>query len=310
MSRGRAAILFNPSSGRGRALDRKSSVEARLRAIGLPFDLFVTRSEEDLRALARSCGTTHGTVVGVGGDSTFHWIVNELVRSGSAASFGMIGTGSSNDIDREFGLDSQDKAFGALKSGRTRRVDLGLIERDGVPIRYYLGQANIGLGVRVNMFVEDQFRRRPWLGRRQTLAGILGIADAFRSKDLPLRLSVIPGGGAAEEFTLAVFSNIRYWATGRMICPDALTDDGMLDACLIGKTSFYGFLRTARLAGRGRHGEARGVSFSKSERFDVSSEMPFAIQTDGEIVGAPGRPERFVRVSFRVVPKALALVGG
>lgn len=309
MSRGRAAILFNPSSGRGRALDRKSFVEARLRAIGLPFDLFVTRSEEDLRTLARSCGKTHETVVGVGGDSTFHWIVNELVRSGSAASFGMIGTGSSNDIDREFGLDSPDKAFGALKSGRTRRVDLGLIERDGVPIRYYIGQANIGLGVRVNMFVEDQFRRRPWLGRRQTLAGILGIVDAFRSKDLPLRLSVIPGGGAAEEFTLAVFSNIRYWATGRMICPDALTDDGMIDACLIGKTSFSGFLRTARLAGGGRHGKVRGVSFSKSERFDVSSETPFAIQTDGEIVGATGRPERFARVSFRAVPKALALVG-
>jgi diacylglycerol kinase (ATP) len=310
MTRGKAAILFNPSSGKGRALDRKSYVEARLREIGLSFDLFVTRSEEDLRALARACGETHGTVVGVGGDSTFHWIVNELVRSGSSASFGMIGTGSSNDIDREFGLDSPDKAFVALKGGRTRRVDLGLIERDGTPVRYYLGQANIGLGARVNIFVENQFQKRPWLGRRQTLAGILGIVDAFRSKDLPLRLSIIPGGGAAGEYTLAAFSNIRYWATGRMICPEAVTDDGMLDACLIGKTSFFGLLRIARLAGAGKHGKKNGVVCTKAKRFDVSSETPFVIQTDGEIVGAPGRPERFDRVTFRAVPKALDLVCG
>ncbi len=310
MTRDRAAILFNPSSGRGRALDRKSYVEARLREIGLPFDLFVTRSEEDLRALARACGETHGTVVGVGGDSTFHWIVNELVRSGSSASFGMIGTGSSNDIDREFGLDSPDKAFAALKGGRTRRIDLGLIERDGVPVRYYLGQANIGLGARVNIFVENQFHQRPWLGRRQTLAGILGIVDAFRSKDLPLRLSIIPGGGATEEYTLAIFSNIRYWATGRMICPDAVINDGMLDACLIGKTSFFGLLRIARLAGAGKHGKERDVFFSKAKSFEVSSETPFAVQTDGEIVGAPGQPERFVRVAFRAVPKALDLICG
>jgi diacylglycerol kinase (ATP) len=311
MNGDKIAVLFNPSAGKGAASDLKSEVEARLRAAGVAYDLFVTKNEEHLKELAVTAGRNYGTVVGAGGDSTFHLIVNELVRSDSPAGFGMIGTGSSNDIDREFGLDSIEKACLALKGGRRRRVDLGSISESGKILRYFLGQANIGLGAQVNIFVEETARRRPWLARRQTLAGFLGILNAYRSGRLPVRISVRSDGETvADTFVAAVFANIRYWSTGRIITPSAAPDDGILDACFIRMCSVPRLARIAGLASRGRHGQMKEVRFGRSQSFDILSQTPFNVQTDGEILGSRERPAEFTRLGIGIVPGRIEIVAG
>jgi diacylglycerol kinase (ATP) len=309
MTKDRAAVLFNPSAGRGKAMGMKDRVEACLRENGVPYDLFVTGSEEELRALAREHARNRSTVVGAGGDSTFHLIVNEIVKAGAVARFGMIGVGSSNDIDREFNVDSLKKACRTLKRGWSRRVDLGCIVQGSETLRYFLGQANVGLGAQVNGYVDALARRKPALGRRQTLAGVLGVIRSYRSGILPLSLTMASEAGTVRgDFVAAVFSNIRYWATGKLIAPEALPDDGSLDACLIGMCSFGRLARIARLAGKGRHGTMKEVRFLRSSSFEVSSETPFEVQTDGEIIGGAERPETFERVTFKVLPRSLDLV--
>ena len=309
MTKDRAAVLFNPSAGRGKAIGMKDRVEACLCRHGVLYDLFVTGSEGELKALARERTLTHATVVGAGGDSTFHLIVNEIVKAGAVARFGMIGVGSSNDIDREFDVDSLERACRALKRGRVRRIDLGQIVRGSETLRYYLGQANIGLGVQVNRYVDALARRKPALGRRQTLAGVLAVIRSYRSGLVPQPLTMESEAGTLRgEFIAAVFSNIRYWATGKLIVPEARPDDGILDACLIGACSIGRLARIARLAAKGRHGMMKEVRFLRSSSFEVSSETPFEIQTDGDIIGGAECPETFERVAFKVLPGALDLV--
>jgi diacylglycerol kinase (ATP) len=309
MTTDKLSVLFNPSSGQGRALGLRTRVESRLRENGVPFDLFVTRSVEELKSLAREHGRKYRTVAGAGGDSTFHIVANELVATGATARLGMIGVGSSNDIDREFGLDSLDKACAALRAGRARRIDVGRIVQGNETLRYFLGQANVGLGVMVNTYIAGLSRRRPRLAKRQTSAGILGTLEAYRSGRIPLELEVEGGGGAAQgRFVLAVFGNTRFWATGKEIVPDAKPDDGLLDACLIGACPFVRLACIAFLAARGAHGRAKEVSFLKSRGFDVSGAVPFEIQTDGEILGGAARPKLFDRVRFDVLPGALDVV--
>jgi len=303
------SVLFNPSAGQGRARDLKARVESRLRASGVSFDLVVTGTEAELRSLACEHGWRYRTVVGAGGDSTFHIVANELVRSGATARLGMIGVGSSNDIDREFGLDSLDKACAALRAGRTRRIDVGRIVHAGKTLRYFLGQANVGLGAMVNAYVAELSKRRPRLARRQTAAGVFGVLRAYRSGRLPFALDVAGGGADVRgRFILAVFGNIRYWATGKMIVPDAKPDDGILDACLVGACPFCRLTRIAVLASRGSHGRAKEVSFMKSRCFEVSGTVPFEVQTDGEILGGSGHAETFDRVRFEILPGALDIV--
>ncbi len=280
MTREVLSVLFNPSAGRGRALDLRARVEARLRESGVPFDLFVTGSEDELRSLAREHGRKYRTVVGAGGDSTFHIVANELLSSGGTARLGMIGVGSSNDLDREFGLDSLERACAALGAGRTRRIDVGRILHKGEALRYFLGQANVGLGAMVNAYVAGLSRRRPRLAGRQTVAGVLGVLRAYRSGMIPLELAISGGGAEARgRFVLAVFGNTRYWATGKMIVPDARPDDGILDACLVGACPFRRLARIAVLASRGAHGRMKEVSFLKGAAFEVSASAAAGFST-------------------------------
>jgi len=305
----RISILYNPSAGMGRALRRKLELERLLRHFEVRYDLIMTRSEEHLRELTRDHARTYRTVAGAGGDSTFHIMINEIMKAGTDVNFGLIGVGSSNDIPVEFGVDSFEKACRALKTGRTRRIDLGCVREGQAPLAYFMGQANIGLGAFVNMRVAELAVRRPWLARRQTLAGIMAIRKAFRSKKIPMPLRVNSEAGRTDgDFVAAIFSNIRFWATGKIINPEAVPDDGILNACLIEPCSFLRLARLSSLAGKGRHLEAKEVRTLRAAGFEIASEKPFEIQSDGEIMKASDGRSAFKHITLSVVPRALNLV--
>lgn len=304
-------VLFNPSAGSGRAAPKRERLESLLRGYGLPHEVVVTESEAHLRRLARD-GTRRGrTLVAAGGDSTFHIVANEMMKAGPGGPLALVGTGSSNDICLEFGVETLDKACLAIKTGRTRRIDLGAIRHGTASPVYFLGQANIGLGAVVNRYVAGLARRKSVWSKNQTAAGILGILDAYRTRKVPLSLGVRAGEHKSDgAFVLAVFSNIRYWATGKPLLPQARPDDGLLDACLFEACSFLRLARLNRLANRASHGACREVVMRQARAFEVESDAPFHVQTDGEMLTAAdsGEPLSLHRVRFEVVPSALSLI--
>jgi diacylglycerol kinase (ATP) len=305
----RVVILFNPAAASGKALKKKGRLESVLKKWQVPFDLVVTASEEDLKARTRECAGRCRFLAGAGGDSTFQIIAEELVRSGADVSLGLIALGSSNDIAREFDLLGLESACRALKRGRTRQIDMGLVEHGGETLRYFIGQANIGLGARVNVHVKDLSEQHPRLAGFQSLAGAVGIIRSYRRKDVPVPLTVRAGRLTKSGlYVVANFSNIRFWATGRMLNPSARPDDGLLDACLIGPCSFSRLVRLASLARRGKHASAPEVEFLQATEFEVSSEKEFSVQADGEIIGGPRTPRLFRNITVRVVPRALRLI--
>jgi diacylglycerol kinase (ATP) len=305
----RLSILYNPSAGMGRALDSKIKLERLLKHFEVRYDLVMTQSEDHLRRLVREQAGSYGAIVGAGGDSTFHIMIDELARAGAGVTFGMIGVGSSNDIPIEFGLGSLLEACRALRDRRTRRVDLGRISEGGRTLGRFLGQANVGLGAYVNAYVADLARRKRWLARRQTLAGIMGIRRAYRSGSLPKKFAITAGGDRFEaDLTMAVFSNIRYWATGKLINPEARTDDGALDACYIRSASFARLVRINSLAGKGRHGRAKEVSFGRAPAFTIASDSGFEVQSDGEIIRAEDGRTAFREIVLDIEPRALEII--
>jgi diacylglycerol kinase (ATP) len=305
----RIAILLNPSAGRGKALKKRGRLERLLKELGIPFELTVSASEENLRALTRECASRYGAVVGAGGDSTFQIMIEEIARSGAEVDFGLIALGSSNDVAREFDLHSTEKACQALKRRRTRSIDLGVVEQEGKTLKCFIGQANVGLGAQVNRYVQEISGRRPHLAAFQSLAGTLGVIRSYRRKEVPIPLSV----EAAERredglYIVANFSNIRFWASGKMLNPSALPDDGQLDGCLIGKCRLPRLAHLAFLARRGRHVDAPEVDFLRASAYEISSEREFAVQADGEIIGGTRTPLLFKNVLIRVIPRALRLI--
>jgi len=309
MAAERISILYNPSAGMGRALKKKLKLEHLLKLFEVRYDLTMTRSEEHLRELTREHARAYATVVGAGGDSTFHIMVNELVGAGTEVGFGMIGVGSSNDIALEFGLDSLDKACRALKAAHFRKIDLGCILEGREPVQYFIGQANIGIGAFVNKYVADLSGRKLWLARRQRLAGVSGIRQAYRLRRIPLRLKFeAEDCRFSGDYISVVFSNIRYWATGKIINPKAVVDDGRLDGCFVQHCSFPRLYRISSLASKGNHGKAREVKFYQAPQFKVAAESSFEIQSDGEIVKTAEGRTSFQNITVAVLPRALKII--
>jgi YegS/Rv2252/BmrU family lipid kinase len=309
MAEEKLAILFNPSAGKGNALKNKDRLEQLLRKYDLSYELFVTRSEENLKELTREKTRRGKTLVGAGGDSTFHIMIDEIMKTGEEVDFGMIGLGSSNDISRQFQVETLEKACAALKAGKTARIDLGCISAEKTILKYFVGQANIGLGTWVNKYVEELAGREPGLGRIQGLAGTLGIIQAYRTKKIPFPLTIESEEGKIKgQFVLAVFSNIQYWATGRKINPVARPDDGWLDACVIQACPFPRLARLAVLSKNGKHIKAREVKILRSRAFLISSDQAFQVQADGEILGGVGEMALFNKIQFTVIPRALNVI--
>ena len=303
-------ILFNPSSNQGRAAKKRADLEDALRRAGLKFTFVATQSLGHLRRVARDAGRFHRLIVGAGGDSTYSLIAGEILAGRLDSTLGMIPLGSSNDVPREFGQDRMEKSVLALKEGRTRRIDLGVVRAGSEVIGCFLGQANVGLGAIVNRRIARMAERRWKTARMQWAAGYLAIRAALWSREVPLRLEIEGGGKTTSgKFLAAVFSNIRYWATGRLFAPEARTDDGLLDLCLIKPCRFVRLAEIYRLAGKGRHGRFRQVEFGKSATFRLHSDFPLEIQADGEILGTADGRTKFTDLEIAVVPKALNIVG-
>jgi diacylglycerol kinase (ATP) len=303
------AILFNPSAGKGRAAQKRRTLQKCLKEQSIPCDWFESRHEDDLRDLVAVTAQEYPTLIAAGGDTTFLIVINEMMRLGADNALGMIGLGSCNDVVREFEMHSMKKACRAIRANRVRSIDLGAVREGRKILRYYPGQASIGLAVLVNQFVERVVRSSPRLGKYQTLSGLRGGWQACRSVDMPLPLTVETEKKSVNgEFMLAVFNNIRYYAAGRMALPRARTDDGLLDAFLVKKCSFSRLAYIALFTAPAAYADKKEVVTLQAPEFRVNSEKPFAVQIDGEVLSAGSGPRQFHKLEFISVPRALKII--
>lgn len=305
----KTAVLFNPSAGKGRAAQNRRALQHCLKEQGIAHDWFESRHEDDLRDLVAVTAEDYPTLVAAGGDTTLLIVINELMRLGADNALGMIGLGSCNDVVREFGIHTMKKACLAIRRHRTRLIDLGAVREGKKILRYYPGQASIGLAVLINQYVGQVVRRSPRLGKYQTISGIRGGWQACRSAEMPIHLEVEHENGRVDgEFMLAVFDNIRYYAAGRKALPKARTDDGLLDALLIRKCSFSRLAYLALLTPPAAYAEKKEAIILQAPSFLVRAAKPFTVQVDGEVLAQGDRPRAFRSLEFAIVPRALKII--
>jgi diacylglycerol kinase (ATP) len=296
------AVLFNPSSGRGKSIKEKKKIERYFTANGLDIDLSVSQSEDHLRELAEESVLKYPVIVGVGGDTTFNIIAAEILHTCPAPVLGMIGTGSANDVVRGLGIHNIDHACNAIKKGRVREMDVGTLkikrDRGKDELIFFLGTLSAGLGTTVNRYVEQFHQRRKLLARlnpfTQVSAGLLGIRRSFSSGALPLntRIHCTPPGSsepveAEISFSLLVFLNTPYYANGLKLVEgehETRLFDGLLDCCIVHTTSFTNTLGMGLKVRKGKHANREEVTLLKAPLFTVTPAAPMDLQVDGEII--------------------------
>lgn len=265
-------VIYNPAAGRGRARRHVREVEEYLRSRGARVDCEPSTDPADLvRIAAESSRAGYDRVVVCGGDGTLNLAVREFdLDKGTLA---LIPTGSGDDFAKVMGIPRNvRKACDVVIGGRVREVDVALAN----DIRY-LGVAGLGFDSEVADFANRnvKFLR----GSAVYLYAILRVLPRFTPRPVEIRDD---DGTRSEEIMFAAIGNTRQYGGGIRITPDAIVDDGLLDLCIVHRTTRGELLKTLPKAYTGAHIRSAFVEMRRGKSFHFASETPMAVYADGE----------------------------
>jgi diacylglycerol kinase (ATP) len=261
-------LIYNPAAGRGRARHHAREVEQHLRALGADVDPYASTSPQDLtRAAAESSRAGHDRVVVCGGDGTLNLALREFdLARGTLA---LVPLGSGDDFARVNGIPRDVRgACEVAVRGSVREVDVGIAN----DLRY-AGVAGLGFDSEVARFANDRVKHIH--GSAVYLYAILRVLPNFRPRHVRI-------DGRDEEIMFAVFGNSPQYGGGIKIVPAARLDDGLLDACIVHRTSRLQLLKTLPLAYNGTHVTKPFVETRRAGEFHVESDLPLDVYADGE----------------------------
>ena len=287
-------FLVNPTSGKGRSR-RSLGVLQRL-AQEADIELRVSRSSEDLVTQSRQAvedGVQRLLVVG--GDGTFHYVAQSLVRTGCA--LGIIPAGRGNDFAAYLDIPTEiESAVRFAIAGPTREIDLGRVDD-----RYFTGYCGVGF----DSEAAHVARTAPGLlvGPLPYIYGVLRTLVTFQ----PPVLKVDREG---EEFEgraiFAVVCNISRFGGGMRIAPAAEVDDGKLDLVVATELTKIQILRVFPKVFTGEHIHHPAVRISQIRSARIAVDRPLMMACDGEPIGRLEGGEMKVSIE----PRALTVVAG
>jgi diacylglycerol kinase (ATP) len=233
-----------------------------------------------------------------GGDGTVNEAINGLAGAGALAkvAVGIIPLGTGNDFAAGLGLPAEpEAALDVLFAGREIRADLGQVNG-----RVFVNTSGGGFIGEVSVAVTPQLKTVA--GR---LAYLIGGAQVLLDFDpVEATLTIEPGSVRTTQnlYAFAV-CNSRLIGGGRLIAPEAVIDDGLLDVCLIGAMSALEFVALARKVAQGEHVSDPRVSYFQASAIDFDLARETSVNTDGEVFSVR-------RCEYRVLPKAARFLAG
>lgn len=164
------------------------------------------------------------TVVAGGGDGTVHEVVNGLLQSnknaGELPALGVLPLGSANDFATACGLHFElPRALQRLPETPLTEIDVGKVND-----KFFINMATGGFGTRVTAETPEELKKifggtAYFVTGLTRFSGLEPVSVALRGPEFAFE---------GEVLILAV-GNGRQAGGGRMLCPDAALNDGLLD---------------------------------------------------------------------------------
>lgn len=268
-------IILNPSSAMGSTLKAREKIESEFKRLGIGYDLYTTKSAQDIFDITKKNLHAYRNFVAVGGDGTAHYVANAL--AGTDRNLGIIPTGSGNDVCANMKIP---RDIGAccrvLKQGKTKRIDMGLINDTD----YYLGVAGSGFDSEVNDLANKT--RFPLKGASKYKYAVYSTLVTFRSREF-----LVTFENRQKKFfgMMVAVTNLPSYGGGMIITPGSDPMDGQLDACFIKRMTKAHFIRLFPTVYKGTHISDPSVELMKTKKIKIESpNYPFSVFADGEYI--------------------------
>lgn len=285
-------LFYNPVSGHAAFKNKLDWIVEAFQRRGILVVFYRTRREGNEAFIPFVQEIQPDGLLVAGGDGTVHEIVNLMMKGNLDLPLGIIGSGTSNDFATYLGVNTDLEAYlDTIAAGRTRRVDLGLM--DGT---YFINVASGGamacIAHEVNARIKNSLGKMAYY--------LKGIGELPKFRYFPLK---IEADGAHYELETFLFVIINSPVVGSMknVANGVAVDDGKLDLLSIGKCSIPKLMSiTADLIAGKPVSEREDVLHVQAKHFRIESGIPVESDIDGEC--GPMLP-----LTIETVPRAVAI---
>lgn len=299
-------ICFNPIAGRGRGKAVAEAITRRLPGAVLE-QRIAFEVEAELWAAA-------DVVLAVGGDGTLRTVVSAMLAAlpGELPPVGVVPLGTANlmaqhvgmippglfrpepldylawlgpmqklwtgtDSLSALGIDKRaDIAAEAVRRGRVREIDSA--ETD-----HGLMLLMAGVGLDGHVIHALQTART---GPIRKIDYVPAALAAVLRYDFPeLTVSVDGSQIAPPTRGLAFCANVEEYGTGFPLLPNARSDDGLLDVCVLPASHVGDLVKLTATAFAGEHHRVEGAMVARGKVVEIRTDRPAPVQIDGEAAG-------------------------
>ena len=266
----RAALIYNPRSGRQRHARVLDAILAVLRAGGFAVDPVPTAFPGEATELARERSREAEVVFAFGGDGTMREAAAGLL--GAPAALGVLPGGTANLLARALGLPPDPvKTAGVLVRLQARPLDVGLAGEHP-----FLMMASAGLDASTLAVLDTRLK---WRFGKSAIV-YQGVCEWWR---YPYPQLAITADGEPLTATFAAVLNIPFYGGSFRLAPAARPDDGWLDL-----VAFRGTGRAATLAFildllRSAHLRRRDVEVRRVREAVFAAPAGAPAQIDGDV---------------------------
>jgi diacylglycerol kinase (ATP) len=231
-----------------------------------------SRSAEHLRELVREGQTDDlDAVIVAGGDGTVALAVDAL-DGVQRVPLGVLPVGSGNDFAHDLGIGREPSDW---LDGEARRVDVARVTPGGPR---FCCVVSVGLDELALRLIHGS-----WLPRSKALNVLSALRALWAYRPRPVRV-VWEGGCFEGEVMFAAVTNTRSYGGGFLVSPAARLDDGLVNLCIVRRTSRARLLSHFPRILSGTHGGLPEVVQATSPWFRIEGldgELPVAL--DGEL---------------------------
>ncbi|MEM1057299.1 MAG: diacylglycerol kinase family protein [Bacteroidota bacterium] len=318
----RFAFVLNPAARSGRAARVALDLQTQARALGLDASVHLTDAPGHGTALAREVSREADAVIAVGGDGTVQEVVAGLV--GSEAAFGIVPFGTGNDMAHALAMPTRlgpamEALVAGLRSG-PRPMDLGRVRwtEDGETIHERIFANCVGAGFDALAAIDAlSFKRLG--GKTAYLAAVARTLWYWREIEIEVEIRTTEAGtdapfgleGAGDLFYagpyfLCEVGNGHSVGGGFLLTPDAVPDDGALDACLVRPLTLRRIARVLPLAMKAAHTNEPEISMTRAGRVAIRATLgALPVHADGEALTRSAQ-----QIDVEVLPGAIRAIWG
>ncbi|MCI0469100.1 MAG: diacylglycerol kinase family lipid kinase [Nitrospirae bacterium] len=288
-------LIGNPVAGRGseRKFNRAAQI---LSEKGFDVKLLLTTSKGDAERFARQISSEFGDkgsgahsskplVIAAGGDGTYNEVANGLAHSNIPMA--ILPMGTTSVLAKELNIhENIEDALDIAVSGSPERIHIGKITLLSSSIeRYFLLMAGVGFDAEAVINVNEGMKRI--FGRTAYILNGLDVLLRHNPKPITIAATDI---SVRLDCYAAIIGKASCYGGRFKITPDARLTDPNFYTFTINKKGRIALLNHIWGILRGRHLEARGVSYFRTTGLDIEGDAH--IQIDGDYLGrAPARIE-------------------